>query len=734
MIKNMFWLDFNIDSNENQKYLEMMNNEFGNIQTMKEEKKLFEKIKELKFELYIIIIMNGLPFSNYIEYLTNNSIYGIPVSIIFTANEISLEEKLDEKYKGYLKDTFYNHLGIATTIENLIFNLEMFIESYNYKINRKNMGYIVPPIDYKDCYIFEYIDNENKLILPFLYYKIMKNSKVSNDEIKETNKYIFEKYGENDQINNLLIQLEMVENIPLNIIAKYWGRIYTIESPFYRNLNADLMKLKNEDYNSYIQVLYSGLKEFEYKEDITLYRGANISEIETENMFNFYRNRKFVLNKKEFQPLYLIYSRAYLSFSKSKDISLGFIKDINNTKKILFQLKNKPNIKTLSNADVYNISAFPDESEILFFPFSAFLIENIIEEDGIYHIDLVYLGFYENKIKTKLEEVKDNKRFLFEIMNNTNLSKDIFKSKILPKSIETKNNNITNIEHEIINSILLENNKNEICCIYKKEEDEIKLLYDDEFSFIFSNENEVNEENIEIFINEKKIKFCFNYRNEEKGEIEVKFKIKKLLKNISHMFHCCYSLESIDLSAFNASHVTNIEGMFCGCYSLKSIILSSFNTSHVTNMESMFNGCSSLQTIDLSSFNTIKVLNMKSMFHSCSSLKSIDLSSFDTSNVTDMESMFNGCNSLESIDLSSFNTINVISMRNMFQSCSSLESLDLSSFDTINVKNMRNMFSYCSSLKSINLSSFDTTNFTNKKNMFSYCPFLKLSDIKFMKK
>ena len=504
MIKNMFWLDFNIDSNENQKYLEMMNNEFGNIQTMKEEKKLFEKIKELKFELYIIIIMNGLPFSNYIEYLTNNSIYGIPVSIIFTANEISLEEKLDEKYKGYLKDTFYNHLGIATTIENLIFNLEMFIESYNYKINRKNMGYIVPPIDYKDCYIFEYIDNENKLILPFLYYKIMKNSKVSNDEIKETNKYIFEKYGENDQINNLLIQLEMVENIPLNIIAKYWGRIYTIESPFYRNLNADLMKLKNEDYNSYIQVLYSGLKEFEYKEDITLYRGANISEIETENMFNFYRNRKFVLNEKEFQPLYLIYSRAYLSFSKSKDISLGFIKDINNTKKILFQLKNKPNIKTLSNADVYNISAFPDESEILFFPFSAFLIENIIEEDGIYHIDLVYLGFYENKIKTKLEEVKDNKRLLFEIMNNTNLSKDIFKSKILPKSIETKNNNITNIEHEIINSILLENNKNEICCIYKKEEDEIKLLYDDEFSFIFSNENEVNEENIEIFINEKK--------------------------------------------------------------------------------------------------------------------------------------------------------------------------------------------------------------------------------------
>ena len=95
---------------------------------------------------------------------------------------------------------------------------------------------------------------------------------------------------------------------------------------------------------------------------------------------------------------------------------------------------------------------------------------------------------------------------LFEVINNSNLSKDIFKSKILPKNIENNdNNNINNIEQDIINSILLENdNKNEIYCIYKKEEEEIKLLYNNEFSYIFSNINEVNEENIEIFINEKK--------------------------------------------------------------------------------------------------------------------------------------------------------------------------------------------------------------------------------------
>ena len=54
-INYVFWLDYNIDSEENEEYLIKMDYEFGPIQKMKEEQKLFEKIKELKFEIYIII-------------------------------------------------------------------------------------------------------------------------------------------------------------------------------------------------------------------------------------------------------------------------------------------------------------------------------------------------------------------------------------------------------------------------------------------------------------------------------------------------------------------------------------------------------------------------------------------------------------------------------------------------------------------------------------------------------
>ena len=55
----------------------------------------------------------------------------------------------------------------------------------------------------------------------------MKNANISNNEIKETNEYILEKYGGDEEINDLIISLKMVDNIPLNILAKFWGRIYT---------------------------------------------------------------------------------------------------------------------------------------------------------------------------------------------------------------------------------------------------------------------------------------------------------------------------------------------------------------------------------------------------------------------------------------------------------------------------------------------------------------------------
>ena len=202
---------------------------------------------------------------------------------------------------------------------------------------------------------------------------------------------------------------------------------------------------------------------------------------------------------------------------------------------------------------------------------------------------------------------------------------------------------------------------NEINCIYiiDKNEAEINLLHDfnldvnewvkNRKTIYLEAKNYIlgMKENIELYINDEKIKFNFKYKIKESKELKVKFKFKKLLTITSFLFFGCSSLNSIDLSSFNTTNVKDMSGMFSYCYSLKSIDLSSFNTTNVNNMSGMFCGCSSLKSIDLSSFNTTNVNDMSCMFFLCSSLKSIDLSSFNTTNVNDISDMFVDCSSLK---------------------------------------------------------------------------------------
>ena len=196
----------------------------------------------------------------------------------------------------------------------------------------------------------------------------------------------------------------------------------------------------------------------------------------------------------------------------------------------------------------------------------------------------------------------------------------------------------------------LNGNKNEIICIYNKQKDEINLLHDYTYDMkdwddeekkksYIEGKNNINEKNIDIYINGKKIPFNYKYKSNEKGNIKVKFIFKKLFST-TYMFYECSSLQSIDLSSFNTTNVKDMSLMFYKCSSLQLINLSSFNTTNVKNMHGMFYKCSSLQSIDSSSFNTINVKNMREMFSGCSSLRSINLSSFNTTNVKDMSRMF----------------------------------------------------------------------------------------------
>ena len=136
---------------------------------------------------------------------------------------------------------------------------------------------------------------------------------------------------------------------------------------------------------------------------------------------------------------------------------------------------------------------------------------------------------------------------------------------------------------------------------------------------------DINESNVELYINDKKHNFEKYFKFDKEGEYVILLKFKILLSDCSYMFYHCSNLTNIDLSSFNSKNVTNMSNMFSWCFSLTNIDLSSFNTENVTNMSNMFSGCSNLTNIDLSSFNTKNVTNMSYMFYKCYNLKKISI-------------------------------------------------------------------------------------------------------------
>ena len=214
---------------------------------------------------------------------------------------------------------------------------------------------------------------------------------------------------------------------------------------------------------------------------------------------------------------------------------------------------------------------------------------------------------------------------------------------------------------------------------------------------------ELNESNVELFINNKKYNFQRYFIPDKEGNYDILLKFNNLMSDCSFMFYKCSNLINIDLSLFKTENVTNMSSMFFGCSNLNNLNLESINTQNVTDMSHIFSCCYSLTNIDLSSFNTQNVTNMSGMFSKCYNLINLDLSMFNTQNVRDLSGMFSQCYNLTNIDLSKFNTQNVDITCNMFYDCFNLLNINLSSFNTQNVTNMYCMFNGCSKLNEIKI-------------------------------
>ena len=390
-------------------------------------------------------------------------------------------------------------------------------------------------------------------------------------------------------------------------------------------------------------------------------------------------------------------------FTKDKyyaEEQLMNIKNDKNFSKVLFILEknDNTNYKTATHCDIENISFFPEDKEVLFFPFSSFEIKDIkeinINSDKVYEIDLLYLDKYLQDIENDYNLITNkikllDSEFKKQLSNSSLIQKELIlnlSNKILYDTFKKDEKDIDEIkinkENVIIGELNIEkydkekniqiiNSFENVKKIYKKED-----AYDD---YKYYNETEIKE-GIEIKIDGKPIEFAYVYKFQNEGIHKIKYLFKKNISKVNHMFYKCINLIKLDLSFLKLDNITDMSHMFHGNKYLKYINLENVNTQNVTNMCEMFKDCKSLLSINLSNFNTQNVTDMSFMFYECNKLTNLNLSNFNTKNVKDMRFMFYGCNKLVNLDLSSFSTKNVLDMEEMFNGCKSLKNLNFSRF------------------------------------------------------
>ena len=286
-------------------------------------------------------------------------------------------------------------------------------------------------------------------------------SDIDNENLNMYTNSLYNTYSkENHNIKFLLESIISIRNIPLEILSKYYARLYTIESNFYRNLNRDLGLNQIKKYLPFIKALYEGvkLKSLPLASDKILYRGSKISDIEITKI------KHYLKEKKPYLPASIVFSRSFLSFSKDRgeaELFLYISNNIPGLSKVLYILEKDENLgyNLSTHGDIENISFYANEKEVLFFPFSSFEIKNLnINYSGketVYEIRLTYLGKYLEDIKndgniTLNENLIPNSEFKTQLFQTDLIDKeniDNLNTKILYNSYKKYENEIFNINN-----------------------------------------------------------------------------------------------------------------------------------------------------------------------------------------------------------------------------------------------------------------------------------------------
>ena len=428
------WIDKNIfSSSENMKYLEQLgyepgknsNNNFDqetmiNIPSNNKDKNLpyiprpFQDIKSSIFYLKgeksecrfkkTIIIVSGRLFEAFVKEFNNNlkDIYIIPKIIVFTNNR-------NFEYPNNIPNKeFYKSGGYKNNFDEIKYFLESEVKKIeNYPPFQTQLSSELNKQKIDDKLIFERVKGIEDIALNTYFKMYLDLSNLGKN--KQFIKALYEKYEFDGHYVELLDQIKDFQDIPVELLSKYYIRLYTIEGDFYRNMKIELLADKSEFYKPYIKSVYAGVEKGALKKYIgqELYSAQKLSPDDIEILQN---------HRVEDLPNSIIFSKAFISFSKEKSTAESYLTSGKNA--ILTILKSEDDYDLQTHADIKNLSVYESEKEVLFFPLSTFGVNNFSYNNQLkrYELQLIYFGKFMkdkrfNNITKNLPETKFKKYF-----------------------------------------------------------------------------------------------------------------------------------------------------------------------------------------------------------------------------------------------------------------------------------------------------------------------------------
>ena len=345
----VIWVDKKINNSENSFYRQELSKIYSNLACYDNIEDGLNKLKKTKFHL-TYFITSGSYFKEFCTKLKEieNDILTIPKILIFTSEET----KIKIKEKEEINDSFYHFGGLVTSFPLVLDFLNKKI--YNIKPPYPEIKKI--KVEETD-FTFKKLKSPLDLFIPVFLSDIIKLP--SKQKFNKFDEYLMDNCEDDKKTMYNLIHQIYNTNCPYSLRIKYWIRAYTLETPFYDNMNAELMQEKAEKYIPFINLLYNCIQKkylkFSYSKN--LYRGHLIKISELDKLNALYKN-----NIKEF-PSDILFCKSFMSFTIDKDVALKFMND-NIPKsyevRVLYILLNTKelNEKNITFANISDISKY----------------------------------------------------------------------------------------------------------------------------------------------------------------------------------------------------------------------------------------------------------------------------------------------------------------------------------------------------------------------------------------